>query len=98
MIREQLWNKLCHLMNDQLATFALELTSDVENLLLHYGALEKPSPALRRSNNSDDDSDLDSDGGDVGTVNARAGGIRGAGRGPGTGRQQEDSDDSDFDM
>ncbi|WOO80925.1 Viral IAP-associated factor [Vanrija pseudolonga] len=80
---------------------------ELEALLIRYTAIDKPSAALRsaaRANDSDD-SDLDSDGGDVGTVNARSGGIRsGGGLGTASGggraarRGQDSDDDSDFDL
>jgi hypothetical protein len=68
-------------------------------------ALTGPSPALRKASRAadSDDDEYDSDGGDVGTVNARSGGIRTGGSGLGTGavagRRRVDSDeDSDFDL
>lgn len=64
---------------------------DLENLLIRYHALEKPAASLRARRDSDGDSE---DGGDVGAVNARSGGIRGGGGGVSRG----DDSDSDFDM
>lgn len=63
---------------------------DLENLLIRYNALEKPSAALRANQDSDGESE---DGGGIGTVNARSGGIRN-----GTGAGQDEDSDSDFDM
>ncbi|TXT13598.1 hypothetical protein VHUM_00965 [Vanrija humicola] len=79
---------------------------ELEALLIRYSAIAQPSAALRSAaRGNDSDSDLDSDGGDVGTVNARSGGIRsGGGLGTASGggraakRGQDSDDDSDFDL
>ena len=71
---------------------------DLEALLLRYQALEKPSSALRIRR--EEDSDLDDDLGDeVGTVNARKGGVRSGGvLAAGARRRGADSDGSDLDL
>lgn len=71
--------------------------------MLRYTALEKPSAELRAASRRQDDDDESGDdmGDGVGTVNAKAGGVRTGGQGLGTGRgprRAADSDDSDFDM
>ncbi|KAK4689125.1 hypothetical protein P7C73_g986, partial [Tremellales sp. Uapishka_1] len=75
---------------------------DLEGLLLHYRAIERPSAAIRASmqRKDDDDSDLEDDGEDgVGAVNSRGGGLRnGGGVGTGRGKREVESDGSDFDM
>ncbi|ORY22584.1 thioredoxin-like protein [Naematelia encephala] len=72
---------------------------DLESLLIRFQALIKPSPAIRARRRDDEDGELDDDLDDeVGTVNARRGGVRNGG-GIGTGgKQKDDSDESDFDM